>query len=61
MIEHLRVRDERFVINNELVVREEPMLYSPNFPEDERTKQELLRDWKDLYKGPDDSNIHTKQ
>jgi arylsulfatase A-like enzyme len=53
MIEHLRERGDGFVKNNELVVREETMLYSPNFPEDERTKQELLLDWKESYKGFD--------
>ena len=51
MIEHLRERGNGFVFDNELVVREETMLYSPHYPEDERTKQELLRDWKELYKG----------
>ena len=51
MIEHLRERGDGFVFDNKLVVREETMLYSPNYPEDERTKQELLLDWKELYKG----------
>jgi arylsulfatase A-like enzyme len=51
MIDHLKERGEGFVKNHQLVIREETMLYGPNYPEDERTKQELMSDWKELYKG----------
>ena len=51
MINHLSERGEGFVKNGELTVREEPMLYSPNFPEDNRTKRQLITHWKELYKG----------
>ena len=53
MIDHLRERGESFVKGNELVVRKETMLYGPNYPEDERTRQELIDAWKALYKGLD--------
>lgn len=51
MIAHLRERGEGFVKNEKLVIREETMLYSPNFPTDERSSRELTNDWKTLYKG----------
>ncbi|MEN8228123.1 MAG: arylsulfatase [Bacteroidota bacterium] len=51
MINHLSERGEEFVKNGELTIREEPMLYSPNFPEDDRTKRQLITHWKELYKG----------
>lgn len=53
MTDHLRERGEGFVRNNELAIRKETMLYGPNYPEDERTKQEIINDWKALYKGLD--------
>ena len=51
MIEHLRERGEGFVKDDQLVVREETLLYSPNYPKDERTDIERLRYWNQIYKG----------
>ena len=51
MVNHLSERGEGFVKNGELVVRQEPLLYSPNYPEDDRTEQQLVNAWKEIYKG----------
>ena len=51
MVNHLSERGEGFVKNGKLVVREETMLYSPNYPKDERTDQERLKFWHENYIG----------
>ncbi|VAW18517.1 Arylsulfatase [hydrothermal vent metagenome] len=51
MVSHLEERGEGFVKDGKLVVREKTLLYSPNFPEDKRTVQQLVNDWKNIYKG----------
>ncbi|WP_346859759.1 arylsulfatase [uncultured Draconibacterium sp.] len=53
MVDHLSERGEGFVKNGKLVRREETMLYSPNFPEDNRTENERVNDWHNIYKGID--------
>jgi hypothetical protein len=53
MVEHLSERGEEFVIDGKLVLRQETMLYSPNFPEDMRTENERLKDWREIYMGID--------
>ena len=57
MVKHLSERGEGFVKNGKLVVRKETMLYSPNFPKDDRTENERIRDWRAIYKGVDDSDL----
>ena len=51
MVIHLGERGDSFVKNGELVVREETMLYSPNYPEDNRTESERVKQWRDIYTG----------
>ncbi|MFV0268188.1 MAG: arylsulfatase [Draconibacterium sp.] len=51
MIEHLSERGEGFVKESKLVVRKDVLLYSPNFPEDERTDNDRLKQWREAYKG----------
>lgn len=51
MVKHLSERGDGFVKDGQLVVREETMLYSPNYPEDKRTVQELVKEWREIYKG----------
>lgn len=53
MVEHLSERGEEFVKNGQLVIRKDVMLYSPNFPEDDRTDNEILKEWRETYKGID--------
>ncbi len=57
MVEHLKERGEDFVVDGELVRRGKTMLYSPNFPEDERDENQRIRSWKDIYKGVDMSDL----
>ena len=54
MVDHLSERGMDYVKNGKLVVREETLLYSPNYPEDDRTEAERLNHWRDIYKGADD-------
>jgi len=51
MVDHLSERGDGFVKDGKLVIRDETMLYSPNYPEDERTDQERLEFWRGIYKG----------
>jgi hypothetical protein len=51
MVHHLSERGEAFVKDGKLVLRENTLLYSPNFPEDSRNEAELVKDWRDSYKG----------
>ncbi len=51
MVQHLSERGEGFVRNGELVIREKPLLYSPNYPDDSRTEKQRTIAWKRLYKG----------
>ncbi|MFV0554289.1 MAG: arylsulfatase [Mangrovibacterium sp.] len=51
MVEHLSERGEGFVKDGKLVLRKETLLYSPNFPADDRTSKELVKDWAKTYKG----------
>ncbi len=51
MVEHLSERGVEFVKDGELVVRNKTMLYSPNFPKDDRTNSELIKEWRNIYKG----------
>lgn len=51
MVHHLSERGEAFVKDGKLVLRENTLLYSPNFPEDSRSEAELVKDWSDIYKG----------
>ena len=53
MVEHLSERGEEFVKDGKLVMRQETMLYGPNFPEDLRTENERLKDWRKVYMGTD--------
>lgn len=53
MLEHLSERGEGFVKDGNLMIREETMLYGPNYPEDMRTDDERLKDWRELYMGID--------
>lgn len=53
MVGHLSERGEGFVKNGELVVREKTLLYSPNYPKTERTNAELVKEWREIYKGID--------
>lgn len=53
MVEHLSERGEEFVKDGKLVIRQETMLYSPNFPEDMRTENDRLKDWREIYMGID--------
>ncbi len=53
MVEHLSERGEEFVKEGKLVMREETMLYGPNFPEDLRRDNERLKDWREIYMGID--------
>ena len=57
MVEHLSERGEEFVKDGNLVVREETLLYSPNFPEDDRGENQRVRAWKEIYKGVDLSDL----
>jgi arylsulfatase len=57
MVEHLSERGEGFVKDGKLVVRKETMLYSPNFPEDDRDENQRIRDWREIYKGVDLSDL----
>jgi len=52
MVNHLSERGEEFVKNGELVVREKTLLYSPNYPKDERTENERINEWREIYKIP---------
>ncbi len=51
MIDHLSERGEEFVKNGKLVIREKTILYGPNFPKDERTNSDLVKEWRETYKG----------
>ncbi|WP_303918064.1 arylsulfatase [Draconibacterium sediminis] len=51
MVDHLSERGEGFVKNGKLVQRSETLLYSPNYPTDERTPNELMNTWRSEYKG----------
>jgi hypothetical protein len=52
-IDHLAERGDEFVKDCKLVVRENKMLYSPNFPTDERTENERVKQWHEIFKGID--------
>ncbi|MFV0591559.1 MAG: arylsulfatase [Draconibacterium sp.] len=54
MVKHLSERGEDFVKDGKLVVRKKSMVYSPNFPKDERTEDERVKEWREIYKGIDD-------
>ncbi len=54
MVDHLSERGDGFVKDGKLVVREETMLYSPNYPKDDRTEAERIQHWRDIYKGVDE-------
>ena len=54
MVNHLSERGEEFVKDGRLVKRKETMLYSPNYPKDERTENQLINDWRRVYMGIDD-------
>lgn len=47
MADHLEERGEGFVQDGELVVRDEVLLFSPNYPEVELTEEERLSNWQD--------------
>lgn len=51
MVDYLSERGEGFVKNGKLVMREKTLLYSPNFPEDKRTENEKIKEWRSIYKG----------
>ncbi len=51
MVAHLSERGEGFVKDGKLVRREKTMLYSPNFPKDDRTENERVKEWRAIYKG----------
>ena len=53
MVEHLEERGENFVKIGKLRRVEKTLLYSPNYPEDERTESELVKVWRSIYKGID--------
>ena len=55
MVDHLSERGDGFVKDGKLVQRSETLLYSPNFPVDERTPNELINDWRSEYKGVDEN------
>lgn len=57
MVEHLSERGEGFVNNGKLVVRKETLLYSPNYPKDDRKDNDRVRDWREIYKGVDNSDL----
>ncbi len=49
MVEHLRERGESFVKDDELVIREETLLYGPNYPEDDKlTEGQRASRWRDI-------------
>lgn len=54
MVDHLSERGKDFVKDGKLVIRQESMLYSPNYPEDERTEAERVGQWRKIYKGADE-------
>ncbi|WP_246223030.1 sulfatase-like hydrolase/transferase [Draconibacterium halophilum] len=51
MVNHLSERGEGFVKNGKLVQRTETLLYSPNYPKNERSETEKLKHWREVYKG----------
>lgn len=51
MVKHLEERGEKFVKNGQLVKVKETFLYSPNYPEENRTDAELTKVWREIYKG----------
>ncbi len=53
MVDHLSERGEGFVKDGKLVKREKTMLYSPNYPGDDRSEPERVKDWLEIYKGTD--------
>ncbi len=54
MVAHLLERGEEFVKDGKLVKRESTMLYSPNYPKDDRTENERVKEWRKVYRGIDD-------
>lgn len=53
MVDYLAERGEGFVKDGKLVVRKDNMVYSPNYPKDERNDGERLKHWREIYKGID--------
>ncbi len=53
LVDHLSERGRGFVRDGALVVRTENLLYSPNYPKDDRSDRERLQDWLYSYKGVD--------
>lgn len=51
MVDHLKERGEGFVKNNKLVVVNKTLLYSPNYPKDDRKENERVKEWRNIYKG----------
>ena len=51
MVTHLSERGEAFVKDGKLVIRDETMLYGPNFPKDGRSDNERVKEWREIYKG----------
>lgn len=49
MADHLSERGEGFVKDGKLVRREETLLYSPNYPKDDRTENQLINEWRNSY------------
>jgi len=49
MVEHLRERGEGFVKDDKLVIREETLLYGPNYPEEEElTEGQKASRWRNI-------------
>lgn len=46
MVVHLEERGEEFVKDGQLQKLQRTHLYSPNYPQDKRSKKEKLKDWK---------------
>ncbi len=57
MVEHLSERGEGFVKDGKLVIRENTMLYGPNFPTDDRTENERVKEWREIYKGEGNMSV----
>lgn len=51
LVAHFNERGAGFVKNGKLIIREKTLLYSPNYPKDERTESEKIKEWLGLYKG----------
>ncbi|MDX8339142.1 arylsulfatase [Draconibacterium sp. IB214405] len=53
MVNHLSERGDGFVKDGKLVQRSENLVYSPNYPADDRSSNELKKDWLQIYMGVD--------